>query len=368
MKLTVQIKLLPNREQADKLLATLKLANQAANRLAQLTWEKTEFRRFPMGKAFYHQLRTEFPLTSMMVCLLIAKVANAYKTGRQVKRTFKQLGSISYNLKTLDFNLHASTVSIWAIGGRIKKLPFVCSEQQRKLLELPRGESNLVLHRNTWLLNVTIEVPEALENRAVDWLGIDVGLVNLAQSSDGQTFGDARKVAGIRARRWRQRKRLQRKGTRSAKRVLRRLSGREKRFIAHENHAISKQIVGVAERTKRGIALEDLKGIRSRIRANRKQRCILHSWAFHDLQQKVTYKSRLLGVPVMFVDPRNTSRTCPACGCIDKKNRSTRDTFTCIVCGFTDNADTNGAVNLRQRARSAAAVDQPHEQTKVYAQ
>jgi putative transposase len=231
----------------------------------------------------------------------------------------------------------------------LKHLPFVCGERQRKLLEFPKGESDLILRKRKWYLNVTVDVPEEREQEAVDWLGIDLGLVNIAQSSDGQTFGDARKVASIRARRWRQRKRLQKKGTRKAKCVLRRLGGREQRFMRDVNHVVAKQICGVAKRTNRGIALEDLIGIRSRIRANRKQRRILHSWTFADLQAKIVYKGRLIGVPVQFVDPRNTSRTCPACGSVSKKNRPTRDKFACQSCGFTADADTNAAGNISRR-------------------
>ena len=361
MKLTVQVKLLPTPEQSLELRETLELANHAACRLSQLAWDKKEFRQFPMHLLFYKQIRGEFPLSAQIVVRLNAKVADAYKLDKKVKRVFRKHGSISYDARILDFQLAASTVSIWAIKGRIKHLPFVCGERQRKLLELPKGESDLILRNGKWFLNVTVDVPEEREQEAVGWLGIDLGLTNLAQSSDGQTFGDARKVAGIRARRWRQRKRLQAKGTRSAKRVLRRLSGRERRFVQVTNHTIAKQISAVAKRTKRGIALEKLTGIRTRIRASKKQRRILHSWAFADLQAKIAYKSRLIGVPVKFVDPRNTSRTCPACGSVSKKNRPTRDKFACQTCGFTADADTNAAGNIARRG----AFNHPNAETSV---
>lgn len=361
LKLTVQIKLLPTPDQVVALRETLELANQAACRLSQLAWEKKEFRQFPLHRLFYKQIRAEFDLSSQMVVRLNAKVADAYKLDQKTQRTFRPHGSISYDARILDFQLVDSTVSIWSVKGRIKRLPFVCGERQRKLLELPKGESDLILRKGKWFLNVTVDVPEEREQEAVGWLGIDLGLVNLAQSCDGQTFGDAKKVAGIRSRRWRQRKRLQKKGTRSAKRVLRRLSGREQRFIRDTNHVVSKLIVGVAKRTKRGIALEDLKRIRSRIRANRKQRRILHSWAFADLQAKILYKGRLVGVRVKFVDPQNTSRLCPACGNVSKKNRPTRDKFACQSCGFTADADTNAACNIAGRG----AINHPNEQTSV---
>ena len=56
------------------------------------------------------------------------------------------------------------------------------------------------------------------------------------------------------------------------------------------------------------------------------------------------------GVPVMFVDPRNTSRTCSHCGFVDKRNRRSQAEFLCIRCGHTANADLNAARNLATRA------------------
>ena len=190
MKLTVQIKLLPTPERSYALRETLETANAAADRLSQLAWKAKEFRRFPLHKRFYRPIREEFPLSSQVVVRLNAKVAVAYKLDEKSQRTFRKHGSISYDARILDFQLPDSTVSIWTVKGRLKHLPFVCGERQRKLLELPKGESDLILRDRKWYLNVTVEVPEEREQEAVGWLGIDLGLVHLAKSSDGQAFGD----------------------------------------------------------------------------------------------------------------------------------------------------------------------------------
>jgi putative transposase len=121
--------------------------------------------------------------------------------------------------------------------------------------------------------------------------------------------------------------------------------------------------VAEAQRTKRAIALEDLKGIRDRVRARQPQRATLHSWSFHHLRSFVEYKARMAGVRVIAVDPRNTSRTCPACGHCEKANRPTQDTFLCRrvpaqrVDGLAGLADYIAALNLRDLGR--AAVGQP---------
>ncbi len=149
---------------------------------------------------------------------------------------------------------------------------------------------------------------------------------------------------------------MQKKGTKSAKRRLKRLSGKERRFANDLNHRISKSIVAKAQRTGRGIALEDLRGIRERVRLRKLQRATLHSWAFRDLVWKLQYKAERAGVPLVFVDPRNTSRECPACGHTERANRPTQALFRCRVCGCSGPADHFAAVNIARRA----AVIQPN--------
>lgn len=121
------------------------------------------------------------------------------------------------------------------------------------------------------------------------------------------------------------------------------------------NHRISKQLVTAAHDTGRGIALEDLKGIRDRVTVRKRQRrmngaAVHHSWAFHQLGAFIAYKAKLAGVPVAFVDPRDTSRECPRCGAIDKANRPDRGRFLCRSCGHAGPADNIAAVVIGSRA------------------
>jgi putative transposase len=136
---------------------------------------------------------------------------------------------------------------------------------------------------------------------------------------------------------------------------MRRVGNKEARFRRHQNHVISKKIVETAKRTGRGIALEDLEGISGRVSVRREQRARLKGWAFFQLRSFVEYKARLAGVPVIFVDPANTSRTCPECGHCEKANRKTRDRFECRHCRHSDEADKNAARNIRTKGRCQAA-------------
>jgi len=127
-----------------------------------------------------------------------------------------------------------------------------------------------------WLLFTAVEIAQPPKSEVKDWLGVDLGLVAIAHTSDNTRFAGGQ-LNGLRLGHRRLRARLSAKSTRSAKRLLRERRGKEERFARDVNHKISKEIVSVAQRTGRGIALEDLQGIRARIRARVAQRARLHS-------------------------------------------------------------------------------------------
>ena len=138
---------------------------------------------------------------------------------------------------------------------------------------------------------------------------MDLGVANLASDSEGRRYCGS-EVKNVRWRNRKLRARLQAKQTRSAKGRLKKLGGRESRFARHVNHCISEHIVGTAKGTGRGIRMEDLKGIRTRVKVRHGERGVLHSWGFSQFGQMIAYQAALAGVLVELVDPRNTSRTC----------------------------------------------------------
>lgn len=213
MKLTVQIKLLPTPEQAVGLRVTLETVNAACDRLSELAWETKEFRRFPLHKLYYRQIRDSFPLSAQTTCLLVAKVTDAYKLDQETRRTFRKHGSVAYDSRVLAIKLPESTVSIWTVPGRTK-IPFVCGANARALLVHQWGESDLILRRDKWFLNISVEIPEEREHAAVDCLGVDLGIVEIAADSDGNKYSGA-KLNKIRLRNRALRRKLQRKETKS---------------------------------------------------------------------------------------------------------------------------------------------------------
>src|SRR5262249_37661824 len=247
-----------------------------------------------------------------------------------------------------------SLISIWTLDGR-QAIPFVCGQRQKALLEYHHGEADLVFASGCWYLFVTCEVETPDLVTAQSALGIDLGVNNIATDSDGEIHS-GKTIKNVRYRHRRLRNKLQKLGTLGSRRRLRKLAGQERRFAKHVNHTLSKRIVAKAECTKRAIAMEDLTHIRTRMKARRSQRATLHSWAFAQLRAYISYKAQLRGVPVHFVDPRNTSRTCPTCGHCAKENRKTQASFVCTSCGFAGPADVIAAGNISRWA----AVNRPH--------
>lgn len=349
MFLTAKVKLTPTYAQAESLKRTLQTANSACNFISEIAWQEQLFNKFALQKRVYYEVKAAFDLTAQLAILCNAKVADAYKLDKKVKREFQPLGSIAFDSRILSWKLDKNEISIWTVDGR-QKMNFFAHDRAKELLRGERKESDLCLIDGEFYLFTSCEVDEPTPKDVDDFLGVDLGIKNIASDSDGKQYSGG-KVTALRKRHNRLRAKLQAKQTRSSRKLLAKRRRKEGRFAKDVNHCIAKTLVQCAKDTARGIALEDLTGIRERVKTVRKaQRNELGSWAFFDLRMKIAYKAKLHGVHVLFVDPRNTSRTCSACGCIDKANRKSQASFLCVACGHSANADYNAALNIRSRA------------------
>lgn len=342
MKLALQIKLLPTDEQAKSLSATLEEANAACNQISNVVWEKRIWNQFKVHHLVYHDLKKTTRLSAQILIRCISKVVDSYKPDRKKKRFFKPLGAVTYDPRILSYK--GTTISVWSVDGRLK-IPFVCHNE--KFLPYIKGEADLVTKKGKWYLFQTVEVPEDNIKNIEDFIGVDFGIVNIATTSDGENFS-GKQTDLVRKKMTKIKTALQKCGSKSAKKHLKKLSGRERRFKRITNHTISKKIVQVAKDTGRGIALENLKGFRVTVRRNQREQ--FGKWAFDELGKFINYKAQLAGVPVAFVDPRNTSRQCSSCGFVSKANRENQAEFVCKECGFSVHADLNASLNIASRA------------------
>ena len=380
-KVVVPVKLACSREENDALVATLRACNTAAQVVSDTAWGRQIFRNYALRKVTYGQVR-EMGLGAQAAQHIIKKVADAYNSGdptyrRTRHRRFRWSSAQPYDARNLSWDHEAQTISIWTVDGRKKAVRFMCAPWQRALLASRGiGECDLCFRDGSLYLHATVDVDDRLLNESpTGWLGVDLGIVNPAVTSDGETLprpirqpgpknkpdhpftqGSGGHVNSVRHSNLKLRRNLQQKGTRSAKRLLHKRSGREARFARDVNHRISKTIVAEAERTERGIAREQLDGIRERARFRKPQRAALHSWSFHQLGAFIDYKAIRAGVPVVAVDPAYTSQRCSGCGHIHRKNRPNRDTFLCTRCGLSLPADLNAAINIALRGGDDWAV------------
>jgi IS605 OrfB family transposase len=356
MKIIAHIKLNPTPDQYDALQRTLEQANAACNYISQVAWDTHTFKKFDLQKLVYHDVREQFGLSAQVTVRMLAKVGDAYKLDKQTQRTFKPHGSIAYDDRILSYQLEKGTVNIWTLAGR-QRILFVCGERQRELLQFRQGERDLVLVNGVFYLLAVCEIEAPTPDEIDGILGVDLGIANLASDSDGNHYS-GEQIEQTRRRYHGLRQRLQRRGTKSAKRHLKRLRKRQSRFQRDTNHRISKDLVAKAKDTHRGIALEDLSNIRERTRLRKSQRARHSNWAFAQLRQFISYKAALAGVLVFIIDPAYTSQRCSVCGHTERANRLTQDHFWCVSCGHTASADTNAAVNISRAVVSPPIVSE----------
>ena len=353
MKQTMLVKLVPTEAQHHALLETMHAFNKAADHVASVAWASKTANKFALQKLVYSELRSTYKLPAQLAIRCISKASEAYKRDKSIQPTFRPEGAIIYDPRVMAFK-GIETVSLLTLSGRVL-VPLLFGAYQQARMDAIQGQADLIYRKGIFYLAVTLDIPTPPPDAVTDTLGVDLGIINLATDSQGETFS-GQLVEQNRKRHHGLRQRLQKRGTKSAKRHLKKLSGREARFKKNTNHVISKRIVAKAKANAQAIAIEELRHIRKRTDSTVRcsQRSRHSSWSFGQLRFFLSYKAALAGIPLHTVNPRNTSRTCPACGHCAKANRKSQASFCCVECGLSMNADIVGALNI-----SRASVMEP---------
>src|SRR6266700_4000593 len=354
---TICIKLDVNGHDA-VLQETQKHFNEAASWIASVCWDERITNTNTAHHRVYGETRSRFGLGAQLAVCARAKAVEAVKVARTQENQrkpdrkpvtcpqFGPRGSLRYDARTYRL-MSLDRVSLNTLQGRVECRLLLGKRQHGMLIDRTWkiGGADLVWRGGIYYLNVTQskEAPEVTQTN--DTLGVDLGIVSLATDSQGESFSGAQ-VKAVRERYHTRRKILQKVGTRSAKRRLKKMSGREKRFQKDTNHVISKALVRKAAQSCKALALEDLTGMRERVTVRHENRYERHSWAFYQLRTFINYKAAWAGVPVRLIDPKNTSRICSQCGHCEKANRQSQASFLCKQCGFCCNADLNAAINI----------------------
>ena len=374
MNLTAQVKLLPDERQVALLTQTMQYFNDACNYVSKIAFKYKVFRHINLHNlkivddiTLYYHLRVKYPrLNSMHIELVLRKVANAYQTrittSKKRKRkwkkscSFKEMSGIPYNHLISNYQLlvrcggGVNDISVSTIAGR-DKIKFSIGDHQCRLFlnTIPDRnaikEARLIYRNKMFYLNIPVEQAVSEPVITKDSIGVDLGVSNIATTSYGKIYnGDI--IENKRLKYQKHRSSLQKCGTKSAKRKLKQVSGREQRFRKDTNHIISKELVAVAKGTASRIVLEDLTHIREQTTVRKQQRARHHGWSFAQLREFIGYKALMEGVEIKIIDPRYTSQRCSSCGHISRSNRKNQYRFSCTGCGHDAHADYNAACNL----------------------
>lgn len=363
---------------------TLIAYRDACNYVSQYVFNHNfVLRQSELQSALYHELRKQFGLKSQMTQSVFKTVIARYKTaqtqlrkqrvwdgykkdnhGKEIPHYINKDLTFLWKpiefkrpqldlVRNRDYSFKNNVLSVNTINGRIRV-------QIHGLLENPYfdgswnlGTGKVVRSGKHWFFHVSAskEVPNFELGRLKHIVGIDRGLRQILTTYDekGQTrFVNGAFIAKKRNHYAKLRARLQAKGTKSAKRRLRSLSGRESRWMSDVNHQLSKTLVNTYGKHTLFV-LEDLTGVTfDTVHSRRKEhRYEHHSWSFYDLEQKLRYKAHLNESEIVLVDAHYTSQRCPKCGSIDKSNRDKNiHQYVCSNCGYSSNDDRVGAMNI----------------------
>ena len=347
---TLRLKITATRESFALLAATQVSYVLGLNQISQVAFTHKIKNPITLHHLTYRDVRATTGLPSNLTCSARAVVAESYKKEPKKKHFWKNGGGIRYNARTLTLRLSEASATLTTIQKRVK-IGLIIADYHRQYLDgtwtiLPTA--TLCRSRKKWYLHIIAqkeitELPEGVP------LGVDAGIVRIATTSTGKVFrGGA--ISQIRRHRFRQRRSLQTgHKTRGQRRLLQRLGQREHRAVEWKLWNVANGLIHEALSSGAGVVvLEQLTGIRARVRVAKKQRLIHYGWPFASLAAKIRHVASKQGVRVVEIDARNTSRTC-RCGHVGKENRRSQSVFRCVACSYSHNADVVAAFNIRER-------------------
>jgi len=362
MQRTIRLRLTPSLAQADALTETSRLFTAAFNQFVMLGWDAGVSNATKLHYLAYYPVRSELPtLNSNLINTARAKAAEAIKSAfalRKAERKVSMPVSVAcpprYNVHTYRVDWESQAVRMSLVGDR-QTIRFRIPDYSVKYAGYPTDTADLLFRNGVWWLHVVVTVPAPEIAPTDQVVGVDLGIVRPAVTSTNHFLGE-RAWKAIEGRLFHLKRALQKKGTKSAKRHLKRVRGKQARFRRNSDHILSKQIVAEIE-PGATIVLENLTDIRKRTKVKRKTETSrrVHSWSFAQLKSFIEYKAEERGCTVVAVDPRHTSQACSCCGHTARNNRRSRGRFVCRKCGYELHADLNAARNIAAKYHASVA-------------
>ncbi|MBE9227971.1 transposase [Phormidium sp. LEGE 05292] len=356
-KLQVPVEL---RQEIDR---TLRGFADACNQIYEVATAENCWNTTKLHHLVYKAVRASTGLKANHVCQAIRRVIGNVKAVKQVHK-FRPT-SINLDIRTFQYIEELQTVGITLMCGRVKFKLSIGNYQ----LALLKGQNPTAATLNKtkqgdYYINICVYLPTEPTGRTPKVIGVDLGRRDIATTSTGKAW-NGKQIQNVRDRYSKVRANIQRKRTRSARRLTRRLSGRESRFQKWLNHNISKQLVREAKQFNAALAFEDLTNIRESLNQkprSKTERRRTNNWAFYQLRMFTQYKANIAGVPIVFVPPAYTSQTCSRCYHFHPvKGKSYRNgkIFKCGHCGFEHDADINAANVIAALGASVISPESP---------
>lgn len=336
---------------------TLQGFASACNQILSVAKRENCWNTTKLHHKVYKPVREATGLKANHVCQAIRRVIGNAKAVKQIHK-FRPT-SISLDVRTFQYIEESQTVGITLMCGRVKFKLSIGNYQ----LALLRGPSPTAAtlnktKRGDYYINICVDLPTEPTGKTPKVIGVDLGRRDIATTSTSKSWS-GKQIQSVRDRYSKVRSSVQSKRTRSSRRLLRRLKGREQSFQKWLNHNISKQLVQEAKQLGTALAFEDLTGIRDNLNEkprSKTERRRTNNWAFYQLRLFVGYKANIAGVPVVFVPPAYTSKTCSRCHAIGGRNGKK---FRCSRCGFEHDADVNAALNIAALGISVSNPESP---------
>ena len=345
---TVKIEVTP------ELSKTIETYKTCLQRCVDVAWGMKIKNNIELHPFVYYELRKSLPSQLSIACIKQAcGIVKKAKTNPIITKS-----SIRYNFPR-SASLRGGKLSISTVDGR-KKFDFVIPDCYRRYFDNWKIKESLLFFRKKkcyFAFTLVNNVDVGNSNIQTKVLGIDVGEKNLAVTSDNRFFRSAH-IKKVKRRFRHLRKKLMRKGTRSSRRLLKRISGRENRFVRAINHIISKEIIAGCDNVGL-IVMEDLTNIRKRARFRKRMNGRIANWSFRQLQFFIEYKANLSGIEVRRIKPNYTSQLCHICGLLGSRYRGC---FSCSHCNLISfNSDLNASRNIAhpKLEERQAVVNQP---------
>jgi putative transposase len=354
MQRTIRVQLNPTPEQMAILLETMRQHTECFNAVAKIGYEHQEKNGVRLHQETYYDLRKQYPdLPSQLVVAARMRATESVKSAltrkkNGLKASCPKVSLVPIRYDQRSYSVKNGIVSLATIAGRQKmSLEFHPHAESIREKAIGLDSADCIYRKGKFWLHVVVTLPDVALQPSGEVVGVDMGLKRPAVTSRNQFLGE-RRWKEVNNRYFRLKRSLQAKGTRSAKRHLRRLAGKVNGFRRDCDHVLSRRIVDSVE-PGTVIAIEDLTNIRKRKGRGKQFKRALHSWSFAQLRSFLEYKAEEKGCKVETIDPRYTSQTCSKCGYVHKSNRPSQSLFKCKSCGFELNADLNASRNIAQK-------------------